>query len=259
MEVLVSFLSGDPDQPVVVGAVYNEQNKPPYKLPDNKTQSGMKTRSTKDATDKNFNELRFEDKKGFEEVYFHAEKNMTRVVENDDNHNIGFGKKDPGDQNVEIYNHQTVKIGQGSGSGNQTLTVKNDQTVKVESGNHSMEVSTGNHSTKVTAGDLDIKVDAGKITIEAATSIELKVGGSSIKIEPAKITINGSGGKITLDPTSVKSEGGGSKCDLEPASAKLTSVQALVEGTGTATLKGAMAEVNGSGMAKVAGGVIMIG
>ncbi len=62
--------------------VYNAETMPPYTLPDNKTQSGIKTRSTKQGGDDNFNELRFEDKKGSEDIYFHAEKDFHRVVEN---------------------------------------------------------------------------------------------------------------------------------------------------------------------------------
>src|SRR5262249_53483613 len=105
-EVIVAFLEGDPDQPVIVGSLYKYDNMPPYKLPDNKTQSGMKTRSTKEGDAKTFNELRFEDKKDKEEVYFHAEKDFNRVVENNDTLKVGFDKKDKGDQTIEIFNSQ---------------------------------------------------------------------------------------------------------------------------------------------------------
>ena len=69
-EVLVSFMEGDPDQPIITGRVYNATNMPPYELPANKTQSGIKSRSSPGGKASNFNELRFEDKKGKEEVYF---------------------------------------------------------------------------------------------------------------------------------------------------------------------------------------------
>jgi type VI secretion system secreted protein VgrG len=75
-EVIVDFLEGDPDRPIVVGSVYNAENMPPYSLPDNKTQSTLKSRSSKAGGADNFNEIRFEDKKGDEEVYFQAEKDL---------------------------------------------------------------------------------------------------------------------------------------------------------------------------------------
>ncbi|HET6576488.1 MAG TPA: type VI secretion system tip protein TssI/VgrG, partial [Fimbriiglobus sp.] len=95
-EVVVDFLEGDPDQPIIVGSVYNAEQMPPYALPDHRTQSGLKTRSSLKGTEANFNELRFEDKKGAEQVYFHAERNFDRVVENDDTISVGFEDHDPG-------------------------------------------------------------------------------------------------------------------------------------------------------------------
>ena len=84
-EVIVDFIEGDPDQPIIVGSIYNPQTMPPYDLPANKTQSGVKSRSSKGGGAANFNEFRFEDKKGKEEVYLHAEKDWTIMVENDKN------------------------------------------------------------------------------------------------------------------------------------------------------------------------------
>lgn len=167
-EVIVDFLEGDPDRPIITGRVYNDEQMPPYELPANQTQSGTKSRSTKDGTTETFNELRFEDKKDDEEIYFHAEKDFTRIVENDDVLKIGFEKMDPGDQTVEIYNDQSITVGQ----------------------NRTAEIQQGNDSTTVSLGDHSIGVDAGKSTIEAAQKITLKVGTSSITIEPAKITIS---------------------------------------------------------------------
>ena len=77
-EVIITFLEGDPDRPIIVGSVYNADMMPPYELPENKTQSGLKSRSTLQGTPDNFNELRFEDKKGEEKIYFHAEKDSSR-------------------------------------------------------------------------------------------------------------------------------------------------------------------------------------
>ncbi|MGC4095085.1 MAG: type VI secretion system tip protein TssI/VgrG [Polyangiaceae bacterium] len=82
-EVIVEFLEGDPDRPIITGRVYNQDNMPPYTLPDNKTQSGIKSRSATKGTDNNFNEIRFEDKKGSEELHIQAEKDMTTLVKHD--------------------------------------------------------------------------------------------------------------------------------------------------------------------------------
>jgi type VI secretion system secreted protein VgrG len=170
MEVVVSFLEGDPDRPLVTGCVYNSDAMPPYPLPADQTRSTVKSRSSKGG--EGFNELRFEDKKGSEEVFMRAERDFLRVVKNDDVLKVGFETADKGDQTIGIKHDQTLTVGH-----DQFETVDNNQTVKVKA-------------------DQDVAIDGKQavkvgttIVIEAGTSIELKVGASSIKIEAAKITI----------------------------------------------------------------------
>ena len=164
MEVVVSFLEGDTDCPLVTGCLYNSDAMPPYELPANQTRSAVKSRSTKQGS--GFNELRFEDKKGGEEVYMHAERDFLRVVKNNDALKVGFETAEKGDQTIDIKNDQALKVG-------------HDQTVKID-------------------GKQDVKV-ATTIVIEAGTSIELKVGGSSIKIEAAKITMKSTEIELAAD------------------------------------------------------------
>ncbi len=217
-EVVVDFLEGDPDRPLITGRVYNDDVMPPYALPDHQTQSGMISRSTKQGTRDTFNELRFEDLKDEEEIYFHAEKNFVRIVENNDALKVGFDKQDPGDQTIEVFNNQVVKIGNSSaGDGSQSIEVWKNRTADVKTGNDATTVSQGNHSVKVTAGHS---------TIEAAQKITLKVGGSTITIEPASI--------------------------------KISAPQITIEGQATTDVKGTMTTLEGSGMAMIKGGLVKI-
>jgi type VI secretion system secreted protein VgrG len=256
-EVMVQFLEGDPDRPVVTGCLYNADMMPPYGLPANMTQSGIKTRSTKDGTAENFNELRFEDKKGEEEIYLHAERDFSRVVENNDTLKVGFDKKEDGNQTIDIYNNRTVTLDQGSdtlqvkkgdrtvlidtgnssltiGTGNRTEDVKGNDSLTVRDGNHTTTVESGNDALVVSQGDHSVNVSAGKSTIEAATSIELKVGGSSIKITPDSITLTAMSIEIT------------------------GSTGASVDGGLKVEVKGVTATLSGQATAKVVGGVVMI-
>ncbi|WAH58661.1 type VI secretion system tip protein VgrG [Pseudomonas silvicola] len=91
-EVIVSFLEGDPDRPIITGRVYNAEQPVPYDLPANATQSGTKSRSSKGGTPANFNEIRMEDKKGAEQLFIHAERNQDIEVENDETHWVGHNR-----------------------------------------------------------------------------------------------------------------------------------------------------------------------
>jgi type VI secretion system secreted protein VgrG len=203
-EVVVEFLEGDPDQPIVTGSVYNADHMPPFNLPDQATQSGLRTRSTKQGDEKTFNELRFEDKKGSEQIYFHAERDFARVVENDDSLKVGFEKHDPGNCTVDIYNNYVLTVEKGSRlveikelddslkvtQGNQDIQIaKGNQTTSIDQGNQTTTIAKGNQSTTISQGKHELTISQGGSTIGAAQSIELKVGSSSIKIEPAKITL----------------------------------------------------------------------
>jgi type VI secretion system secreted protein VgrG len=119
-EVIVDFLEGDPDQPIITGRVYNAEQVVPYDLPANKTQSGIKSRSSSGGDGETFNELMFEDKKGSELVYLRAEKDYTNAVENDEVRWVGH------DRWTEVDHDETNHI-----KHDRTETVDNDETITI--------------------------------------------------------------------------------------------------------------------------------
>lgn len=119
-EVIVDFIEGDPDQPIITGRVYNAEQMPPYALPANMTQTGILSRSSKGGGGANANELRFEDKKGEEQVYLHAEKNQDISVENDETHTVGH------DRTKTIDHDETTHV-----KHDRTETVDNNETITI--------------------------------------------------------------------------------------------------------------------------------
>jgi type VI secretion system secreted protein VgrG len=197
-EVIVSFLEGDPDRPIVTGRVYNGDAMPPYALPGNATQSGIRSRSSKGGGDANFNEIRFEDLKGSEQLSVQAEKDYQLVVKHDETHSVNHDrtKAVKHDETVKVDHDRTETVGH-----DETVSIGADRTHKV-SGNEKLEVS-GKRTVSV---DQDDSAKIGKgLVIDAGESVTIKTGSASISmksdgtiaIKGADITIEGSG-KVTV-------------------------------------------------------------
>ena len=195
-EVIVEFLDGDPDHPIVTGRVYNAENMPPYKLPDEKTKWTLKSRSTPDGG--GFNELRFDDKKDSEQVFLHAQKEL-HVRTKKDQFEFTGGKK-----NVSVEGNLATKIGGSEGrsvggdnlqsvGGKFSLSVKGDCAVGV-SGNCAVGADGDLYLVGAKTGlygDGYAEVSASNVLIEA-DSITIKSGGNFITIDGSGVSIVGS-------------------------------------------------------------------
>jgi type VI secretion system secreted protein VgrG len=193
-EVIVDFLEGDPDQPIITGRVYNADNMPPYDVPGNATQSGIKSRSSKGGSPDNFNEIRFEDKKGAEEMYIQAEKDRNILVKNDEGHNVGHDRKKSikNDETTSVGHNRTESVGNDEKidvtanrnetvganekidvTGNRTRTVGGNETISV-TGNRGVSVS-GNESLTITLARQKSILLAENISVGLSRSAEIGV------------------------------------------------------------------------------------
>jgi len=204
-EVVVDFLEGDPDRPIIVGSVYNAEMLPPNALPANRTQSGIKSRSSPSGGPANFNEFRFEDKKGGELVFLHAEKDSTFETEHDRTETVG------NDEKVTVTNNRTREVGK-----DETITIKGKQTEKV-----SLERA-------VDIGTTDSLKVGQSLTIEAGTQITIKTGASKIVMK-SDGTIEIAGLSITINGTK----------DITNKGVLITS-----EASGIHTIKGSLVKIN---------------
>lgn len=162
-EVVIHFINGDPERPIVSGAVYNGTNTAPKYT---STQSGWKT----EYGQSKFNELRFDDKPGDEEIYMEAGKDHNFIIHHD--------------QQGKVENNQTLEVLK-----NRTITVtEGNESTTVSKGDQSYTVSTGNQTTTISKGKQTTDVQ-GAITITSKTSIKLVVGASSIEMTPSGITL----------------------------------------------------------------------
>jgi len=313
-EVLVEFLEGDPDQPVVTGRVYNAGQMPPYALPANMTQSGVKTRSTKGGGAETFNELRFEDKKDNEDIYFHAQKDFHRRVENDDDTKVDH------DQTITVKNNRTLVVNEGYekitiekgdrertvskgqdkltvGEGNRTVTVsKGDEahtvdkgnlvllvgnklavTAKagmavtvtkggaafvVEDGDNAVTVKTGNDAHSVDTGNREVTVKTGNDTHTIKTGnreVTVELGNDTLTIKTGNQTVKLSAGASSTEAAqSITLKCGPSSIELKPDGVTIKGLTVTIEGTTQTKISALSTEVAGSAMTKVTGGIVMI-
>jgi type VI secretion system secreted protein VgrG len=205
-EVVVDFLEGNPDRPLITGRVYNEEHLPPYDLPKQMTRSGIRTRSTKKGAAENANELRFEDRKGEEDVFFQAEKDFHREVKHDD-----F---------LKVKNDRTQTVEEG----HDKLTVKKgNREVTIETGHDKLTVKKGNREVKVETGS--DSTEAGQtINLKAGQTIKLTVGNCSLEISATGIKLSAGGASVNLNvaPSQVQISGGANSVTVGPATTSLS-------------------------------------
>jgi type VI secretion system secreted protein VgrG len=224
-EVVVDFLNGDPDRPLIVGTVYNAGKMPPYGLPGDMTKSVWRSHTINGGAD-DYNELSFEDKTGEEVMNVQAQKDRTTLIKHDDTSTT------KGNMSETITGNVSTTISQGDHShtvsaGKRTTTIQQDEALTVNQGDMSAKVSLGSSSTSIPVGNYTLETTAGQVSVTAGTSITLTVGANSIKIDQMGVTINGMMIKATA------------QIQLQ-ASALMT-------------------QISGSAMTQISGGIIMIG
>lgn len=267
-EVVVSFIDGDPDRPLVVGSVYNSDNPVPLDFPAAKTQMGFKSNSSKGGG--GFNELILDDNKGSEGIRLHAQKDMTSVIENDQTAHI------KNDKTTEVNNDMSTKVNNNQAweiqNNRDTTITAGDDTTSIDGGNRSTTISSGNdvlsllagnllqtlnsgsivnnvgvggilnnigvgpHATNIAAGMHTTNVAAGfiqsyasgPISMKSGEAITLTVGASSITILDGEIEIKSPTIKLTADAQIVMISKG----------------EASLVGAGEVAVKGAIVNIN---------------
>ena len=220
-EVIVDFMDGDPDRPIITGSVYNGKNKPPF---DSKTKSGIRTRSTKGGSASNCNELIFDDKKDAEQIFIHAEKNMDTEVENDETLTVDRDrtKTIKNNESSSIGNNRDKSVGNNEDESigkNKSITVGDNHTESIgknmslsvgknisidiaenhtESVGKNMTISVTKNLRETVDGQYvenvtkDYALSAKTITMKADDQITLKTGSASIVMKKnGDITISG--------------------------------------------------------------------
>lgn len=245
-EVVVSYVDGDPDRPLVTGCVYNAENTPPVTLPGMQTQSTIKSRSSKQGAAGN--EMRMEDKKDAEEFYFHAQKDMKVEIENDLSTKLIKGSEthtlEKGDRTVDVQTGKEIHKVKGT----RELTVTGNET-HTNSADFKQAV-TGNYELKVT-GNLVIDV-TGSISIKSGTSFKSEAGtaltskaGTALTNEAGTSLTNKAGLDLTNQAGTGLKNKAGTTLDNEGAMVtNKASAMQTVDGGGMLTLKGGLVKIN---------------
>lgn len=283
-EVVVDFMEGDPDRPIIIGMVYHPDSMPPWDLPEHKTRSGIQTRSTQDGSASNFNELRFEDLKGKEHVYLHAERNLRVAVERNEVHTVGqhHGSRVKGgravlvegDVKVDLASGELAENGElpdsGSESYGDALVVSKNRYIyvgdvelhEIEKG-QTLHVLDGDQILRVTKGDQVIAVEDAnqKITVEKDQTIDVKTGNHTLTVDKGNSvtevkmgdsTLKTSLGKITQEAMAgIELKVGANSIKIEPAGITLKGLSIKIESD-------TLLEAKGAAIARIDGGALLI-
>jgi type VI secretion system secreted protein VgrG len=269
-EVVVSFIEGDPDRPIITGSVYHGTNVPPYKLPAEKTKSTLKSQSSLGGG--GFNELRFEDSAGAEEIFLHGQRDWNIAIEHDKKQTIGNdetldvgGNRDKtvtGDQSETIGGNKTITV-----TGQHLENIVSGETINVGSGRaHTV----GGSATETIGGGKTLNVGANhtqvvgadlKVTVNASSSFDVGTQGSETYGSDKTLSIGGNytvtvtgdrsdgiKGNAQEDVTGAKGTSAGVSYVLEVGKGKLT-----VKKDGTIVLEGSDITIKGSGTIAVQG------
>jgi type VI secretion system secreted protein VgrG len=241
-EVIVEFLEGDPDRPIITGRVYNAENMPPYALPQNQTQSGIKSRSSLNGTTENYNEIMFEDKKGSEKIVIHAEKDQSIEVEHDEAHWVGH------DRTKTIDHDETTQV-----KHDRTETVDNDETITIH-GNRNETVD--KDETITIAGNRSETVDKDETITIAGNRTETVQKDENITLAKNRTTSIGEAENLTIGKDRATSIAGKDELSVGKtltisAADEITLITGdasiVMKKDGTITIKGKDITLDGSG------------
>jgi type VI secretion system secreted protein VgrG len=244
-EVIVDFENGDPDRPIVTGRVYNAASMPPWTLPDNATQSGTLTRSTKDGVYENANAIRFEDQKGAEELWIHAEKDQRIEVEHDESHWVGNDrtKTIDGNETVQVMQNRTETVGM-----NETITVGMNRTEAVTM-NETILVGMNRVVTTVVSQEVMVGMNGTYVVgmmreDSVGVNYELSVGQNLTATAGKVVTVN-SGGTAAYSAKD--------KLTLQCGQAAIS-----LESNGNIVISGKIVGIQGAQQVGINGGVVDI-
>ncbi len=227
MEAVVNFLEGDPDRPLVTACVFNGENQPPYELPDNKTRTSFKTNTT--PTDGGFNEIRFEDKKGLEQLFTQAQRNLDTLIKNDESHTVNRHrtKSVAGEEFNTIMKNRVSRV------------MENDS--HTVDGNHEMEVHGGQGSSLSVDNDRQVHVGGNQTSTVEKNQVSTVMMASAETVGMAKAVQVGLAYQVTV----------GARFELVCGKSRLT-----MDASGKITLAGSEIAITATGPVAVNGAVI---